>query len=99
VDFDRNLGLVKKKERFLFDKKLNEIKVGVRLSVNSEMLFECLVLNDKPISQAEFDGFEEKKNMKIIYVDKFDDNLWKGYNIIEPTRQMRDYKKQLSVQE
>jgi hypothetical protein len=26
-------------------------------------------------------------------VDKFDDSLWKGYAIIEPTQQMRDYQK------
>ncbi len=35
---------------------------------------------------------EEK--MEIIYVDQFDDKLWSGYSIIEPTKQMREYRKQ-----
>jgi len=95
IDFDRSLALLKKKERFLFDKKLNQIKVGVNISVNSEQLFECLIIDDKPISKEAFDRFSEKSKMKIIYVDKFDESLWKGYAIIEPTQQMKDYKKQL----
>jgi len=32
--------------------------------------------------------------MDIIYVDQFNDNLWKGFSIIEPTEQMKEYKKQ-----
>ena len=94
VDFDRSLALLKKKERFLFDKKLNEIKVGVNITVNSEQLFECLILDNEPISEKAFEMFSEKNKMKIIYVDKFDENLWKGYAIIEPTQQMKDYQKQ-----
>ena len=93
VNFDRNLAMVKKKERFLFDKKLNEIKVEVNITVNSEQLFECLVLDEEQISNNTFEAFNEEKRMKIIYVDKFDDSLWKGYAIIEPTQQMRDYQK------
>ena len=31
--------------------------------------------------------------MKVIYVDRFDDSLWQGYDILEPTKQMREYKK------
>ena len=34
-----------------------------------------------------------KENTEIIYVDQFDDELWKGYSIIEPTKQMKEYKK------
>jgi hypothetical protein len=61
--------------------------------VNSEQLFECLVLDEEQISNNTFEAFNEEKRMKIIYVDKFDDSLWKGYAIIEPTQQMRDYQK------
>jgi hypothetical protein len=93
ANFDRKVLLVKKKERFLFDKTLNELKTGIELTVNTVQLFECLVLDDEPVPEKVFDGFNEKEYMNIIYVDKFDDSLWKGYAIIEPTRQMRDYRK------
>ncbi len=93
AEFDRNILLIKKKERFLFDKTLNEIKVGIRLKVDTEQLVECLVLDSRPLSPGEFEAFRQQEKAQAIYVDKFDDNLWKGYEIIEPTRQMRDYKK------
>jgi hypothetical protein len=53
-----------------------------------------LVLKGKEILKKQFTDFEEKKVMEIVYVDQFDDKLWKGYSIIEPTKQMREYKKQ-----
>ncbi len=94
MSVDRNISLIKKKDRFLLDKKLNEIKVKLNFSVSEESTFEILVLNHKTISKKQFQDFKQKQFMKMIYVDQFDDNLWKGYSIIEPTKQMREYKKQ-----
>lgn len=94
VTFDRSIALLKKRKRFLFDKTLNEAKVGVELSLRSEQSFELLVLNHEEISDEQFSNFEEKSKMEIVYVDQFDDKFWKGYSIIEPTKQMREYKKQ-----
>jgi len=91
---DRNIALLKKKERFLFDKKLNEIKIGLELAINVEDSFEYLVLDDMKIHREQFADFEQKKRMEVIYVDQFDDKLWQGFSIIEPTKQMREYKKQ-----
>ncbi len=93
--FDRNIALLKKKTRFLFDKKLKEIKVGVEISLNSEQSVEVLILDDKQISHKQFLDFEQPSKLEIIYVDQFNDQLWKGFSIIEPTNQMREYKKQV----
>ncbi|MAE09126.1 MAG: hypothetical protein CL661_10245 [Bacteroidetes bacterium] len=94
ASFDRSLSLLKKRKRFLFDKKLDEFKVGVILSVKMEESVEFVVLDDKQISHNEYADFEQKEKMEIIYVDQFDDKLWSGYSIIEPTKQMREYRKQ-----
>lgn len=94
ASFNRNIAMLKKKERFLFDKKLNEIKIGMELRLKSEISFEILVLDETAISDEQFTGFEQKEKMKIIFVDQFDNSLWKGFSIIEPTEQMREYKKQ-----
>ncbi len=93
ASFDRNIVLMKKRKRFLFDKTLNEIKVGINLKVKSEQSIEVLVLNSEIISGKQFADFKQKDKMKIIYVDQFDDRLWKGYSIIEPIEEMRSYKK------
>ena len=94
VSFNRNLALLKKRKRFLFDKTLKEIKIGVDMEIRSETSIELLVLDRKPLTPEQFSGFQQRKEMDILYVDQFSDKLWKGYSIIEPTRQMREYKKQ-----
>ena len=91
--FNRSIALQKKRERFLFDKKLKEIKIGVNLIGNNESSIEMLVLEEDPINQNQFNDFKEKESVDIIYVEQFNEDLWKGYSIIEPTKQMKDYKK------
>ncbi|MCF6222945.1 MAG: carboxypeptidase-like regulatory domain-containing protein [Flavobacteriaceae bacterium] len=91
---DRNISLIKKRKRFLLDKKLDEVKVRLNLSSSEEYSFEILVLDQKEISNKQFKDFKQKEFVKLIYVDQFDDQLWNGYSIIEPTKQMREYKKQ-----
>ncbi len=90
---DRSISLIKKKERLFIDKKLEQIKIGINFSGASESSIEMLVLEENKINQDQFYNFIEKENTEIIYVDQFDDELWKGYSIIEPTKQMKEYKK------
>jgi hypothetical protein len=94
TSIDRNVSLLKKKKRAFFDKKLNEIKVRLNVSVNSSSSKEYLVLSEDEISSKTYQNKKQPKYIKIIYVDQFDDKLWKGYSTIEPTKQMREYKKQ-----
>ncbi len=94
ASFDRSIALVKKRKRFLFDKKINEIKVGINLTMNNEDSYEFLVLDKTQISEEQFSDFTQKERMKVIYVEQFADDLWSGFPIIEPTKRMREYKKQ-----
>lgn len=93
VSFDRNLTLLKKRKRFLFDKTQKELKIGTKIEIASETSFEILVLNRKEITPKQYNEFKQKKFINVHYIDQFDDNLWKGYSIIEPTAQMKAYKK------
>ena len=90
---DRKLSLLKKRKRPFFDKTLLELKGGLDMQVSSQSSFEFLVLSHDRISEKEYLNFEENKKMKVIYVNQFDDSLWQGYDILEPTKQMREYKK------
>ncbi len=92
--FNRSVSLIKKRKRFLFDKKLTQIKVGIKMEVDYRNTTELVVLDQKPITDKVFDDFEQAKKMPIIYTDQFNDKLWDGYPIIEPTKRMREYKKQ-----
>ena len=54
---------------------------------------ELLVIDQAKISDIVFDNFIEKEHVNVDYVNQFDKNLWKNYNIIEPTQKMKEYKK------
>ncbi len=94
VTFDRNIALIKKRKRWLMDKTLLEIKVNLDFEVHVEESVEFLFIDHQPITDIQFNQFKPSKKMKIQYIEQFTDELWKGYSIIEPTKTMREYKKQ-----
>ena len=89
----RKITLLKKKKRFLINKKLNAIKLGLDIIQENEFSVELLVVDNVQISEQDFDNFEEEKYIDVTYVNQFDKNLWKKHTIIEPTQQMKEYKK------
>lgn len=94
--FDRKMALIKKRKRPFFDKTLNELKTAINISAQNESSFEFLVLSHNSISPQSYDDFNEQNAMEVLYIDQFSDDLWEGYNIIEPTKKMREYKKYIN---
>ncbi len=94
VSIERKFALIKKKKRFLFDDKLAELKLDVLFALKTEESLEYLVLDDEILNKSEYDDIQQEKYMNVIYVDQYDDRLWNGFSIIEPTQRMKEYKKQ-----
>ena len=93
ISIDRKIALQKKKKRFLINKKLKEIKIGLDFVQENNESIELLVVGQFQISEQDFESFKEEKYIDITYVNQFDENLWKGYTTITPTKQMKEYKK------
>jgi len=91
---NRNIQLLKKRKRFLRDKKLKEFKIKLNMAVSNLESVELLFLNQQQMKEAEYAQLKQHKKMKVTYINHFSDDLWKGYPIIEPTKQMREYQKQ-----
>jgi len=90
---NRKITLLKKKKRFLINKKLSAIKLGLDIVQENEFSLELLVVDNAQISEQDFDNFEEEKYLDVTYVNQFDKSLWKNHTTIEPTQQMKEYKK------
>ena len=90
---NRKIALQKKKKQFLINKKLNEIKLALDVIMEGKLSHEWLVIDNVQISEQDFDNFEEEKYVDVTYVNQFDKNLWKNHTTIEPTQQMKEYKK------
>lgn len=91
---DRKLAFQKKKDRFMFDKKLLELKINFLINLNLRESVEYISLTSKKIEKDTHANFKQEKRTPLIHIEKYDPSLWKGYNILEPTQQLREYKKQ-----
>ena len=89
----RKVTLLKKKKRFLINKKLNAIKIGLDIIQEYTSSVEFMVIDNNKISEQDFDNFEEEKYIDIININQFDKSLWENHTTIEPTQQMKEYKK------
>ena len=89
----RKVTLLKKKKKFLINKKLNAIKIGLDIIQEYTSSVEFMVIDNNKISEQDFDNFEEEKYIDIINVNQFDKSLWENHTTIEPTQQMKEYKK------
>ncbi len=93
VHVNRKISLLKKRERFLLDKTIAKYKVKLDYIARNLNSVEILVVDESDITTKSFDDFKQKKHLKVKYVNEFDDSIWKGYSIIAPTQQMKDYRK------
>ncbi len=93
ISVERPVSLLKKRERFLFDKTLNQLKIKLVFVTQQKESVEMFFLENEAITKQEWDKFTPKKYIDVKYVNQFSDDNWKGYSIIEPTQKMREYKK------
>ena len=77
----------------MINKKLTAIKLGLDIIQENGFSVELLVVDKAQISEQDYDNFKEEKYIDIIYVNQFDKSLWKNHTTIEPTQQMKEYKK------
>lgn len=92
VVFDRNLEMRKRKNGFLLDKTLQAVKIKLQMKTSSIVSTEILLSNTEKITPSQYRAVKENKQLEIQSIKQFDDAIWKDYSIIEPTRQMKDYK-------
>jgi len=93
VGIKRPLGFVQKKERFLFDKKIEEVNFKLHSVFIIKTTNEILITETEPITKQQFESVKINKELKTETVDQYNDpSIWEGYTIIEPTQEMKEYR-------
>ena len=90
---DRNIFLVKKGKRFLFDKELNKVKLALDMSFDTNSSWELLVINDQLLEQQPFEDIEEPKFMKFKKEFIYDPKMWENPSVIVPNEERQKYKR------
>jgi len=78
--------------KFIELTKKNKDVVSFELTVETDNITktEFLNIDTQQISQSEFNSFVEPKH-SVEYIEKYDSNIWKNYNIIEPLEEMKKF--------
>jgi hypothetical protein len=100
VGIDRPLSLIQKRKRFLIDKTLEEVDLGLDMKFRMRTTKEILVTQTKAINDIEY----AKVQGKLVVIpqtveDYTDPKLWEGHTIIEPTKAMKEYKTAVKANE
>ncbi len=88
---ERPFQLIQKEDRVVFNRKTNKIDLHLNIVGRDETSNEILVVTRKPITTEEFSAIEPLK-VESEKITRYKEDIWKGYSIIEPTRQMKDYR-------
>ncbi|MEX2595932.1 MAG: carboxypeptidase-like regulatory domain-containing protein [Salibacteraceae bacterium] len=94
ISIDRNVSILKKQKRFLWDKELNQIKLDLELSLNVQSDIELLVIDYNPLDEKTFNKKEEPEWTTYRRELVNDPKLWNNRTVLAPTDKLQEYKRQ-----
>lgn len=93
VGVKRPISLLQKQKRFFINKTIQNIKVKLKINIESILSEEYLVISSHDIEQKTFDEQSFDPNFKIEYIQQYDPEIWEEYTIIAPSELMKEYRK------
>jgi hypothetical protein len=94
ASIDRSFSITKKQKRFLIDKELNEMKIDVELSFNSESKWELLVMDIEDIDEEAYNRIIQPTTMKFKKEYAYNSETWKNRTILVPSKELKKYQNQ-----
>lgn len=92
VGVKRPLKIVEKNKNVKGRRKQNEVKGNVHFIARNIKKTELVVFETDALSESDYNNFREKKLITPTPLSQYDPEFWKGYNIIEPNKALKDFK-------
>ncbi len=89
VYMSRPFKIKKNKANKLESKKL--IKIDVLMELSTKDVIELFFIEENEISKSDINSFKEKEKYKIDYISKYTPEIWKGYNVLAPIQEIKNY--------
>jgi len=93
ASLSRNISLLKKEKRMLFDKVLNKIKLGMEIALDIYNNQEILVLGNEEIIEESYNKFKEPKYMKFKKEFAYTPEMWENRTVIVPDKELKKYER------
>lgn len=88
----RPLKIIEKNKNVKGRRKQNEVSGELNFQMTVIQKNELVVFENNVISKTEFDGFKEAAKVTPTYLPSYDPEFWKGYNVIEPNKAIKEFK-------
>ena len=88
---DRPIKIVEKNKFVKGRRKQNELKGEIHFKLDQQTQLTLVVFDSTPLSQVEFDAFEETKVFKPAQRNAYDPQFWEGYTIVEPNQAIKSF--------
>ncbi|SDG95548.1 carboxypeptidase-like regulatory domain-containing protein [Winogradskyella thalassocola] len=92
VGVKRPIKIVEKNKNVKGRRKQNELKGDIHFIVRNIEKTELIVFETNAISESDFQNFNEKSQVTPTQLNQYDPEFWKGYNIIEPNKAIKEFK-------
>jgi hypothetical protein len=67
------------------------IKLDVLMELSTKDKTELYFIDESNISNDDFNNFKENKKYKVEYISKYTPEIWKGYNVLSPVNEIKNY--------
>jgi len=87
----RPLKIIEKNKNVKGRRKQNELSMKIDMAFGNVNRYELVVFDEEPITEGQFEYFEENNEVLPTYMPNYDPEFWKGYNIIEPNQAIKAF--------
>lgn len=95
--FKRPLSIIEKNKNVKGRNKQNELALKIDAAFGNINRYELVVFDENPINSAQFEIFTENNDVLPTYMPNYDPEFWKGYNIIEPNRAIKEFTSEVKL--
>lgn len=92
VGIKRPIKIIEKNKNVKGRRQQNMVRGDIHFIVRNIEKTELIVFETETITETDFKNFKEKANVLPTYLNKYDPDFWKGYNIIEPNQAIKEFK-------
>jgi len=89
---DRLLKIIEKNKNVRGRRKQNQLNMQIDFKGKSRKRTEFIILNESELNIDEFNIYKEIDSILPYKLNEYNPDFWKGYNIIEPSQILKEFK-------
>ena len=89
---DRPLKIIEKNKNVRGRRKQNQLNMQINFTGNNRVKTEVIFIEINLLKVEDYKKFKEIDSDLPFKLNEYDSNFWKGYNIVEPSQILKEFK-------